>query len=40
MPGAWCDYRAVCGRDPDGPARLIEDRDAADIWQELANDKP
>ncbi len=36
----WCDYRAVCGRDPDGPARLIEDRDAADIWQELANDKP
>ncbi len=32
---AWCDYRAVCGHEPDDPVRFLAARDAAAVWKEL-----
>ena len=35
---AWCDYRAVCGHEPDDPVRFLAARDAAAVWKELEED--
>ena len=32
---AWCDYRAVCGHEPDSPVRRIAEKDADEVWKEL-----
>ncbi|HIW74582.1 MAG TPA: PD-(D/E)XK nuclease family protein [Firmicutes bacterium] len=32
---AWCDYRAVCGHEPDDPVRFLAARDAASVLEEL-----
>mgnify|MGYP002541496069 CR=1 FL=1 len=36
----YCDYRAVCGHEPDDPVRLIVRRDTAQILQELEKESP
>ncbi len=32
---AWCDYRAVCGHEPDDPVHFLAARDAAAVLREL-----
>lgn len=32
---AYCDYRAVCGREAEGPVREIRKVSPADVWREL-----
>ncbi len=36
---AWCDYRAVCGHEPDDPVRFLSARDAAAVLKELEDEE-